>query len=121
MKKEYCYFRKVYPSGTVSSFRRQNWCNFNLWGNNKSKNDFYSILALNTIIEKNLILDKNKILNYFDLLETSISSKENADLIRFKSIILDKKSDRKKGKQILEELINKDSSLKIISQEIIKE
>ena len=67
-------------------------------------------------------MDKNKILNYFDLLETSISSKENADLIRFKkALFLIKKSDRKKGKQILEELINKDSSLKIISQEIIKE
>ena len=88
----------------------------------ESKNDFYSILALNTIIEKNLILDKNKILNYFDLLENSISSKENADLIRFKkALFLIKKSDRKKGKQILEELINKDSSLKIISQEIIKD
>ena len=88
----------------------------------ESKNDFYSILALNTIIEKNLIMNENKILNYFDLLENSISSKENADLIRFKkALFLIKKSDRKKGKQILEELINKDSSLKIISQEIIKD
>ena len=88
----------------------------------ESKNDFYSILALNTIIEKNLIVNKNKILNYFDLLENSISSKENTDLIRFKkALFLIKKSDRKKGEQILEELINKDSSLKIISQEIIKD
>ena len=34
-----------------------------------SKNKFYSILALNTILEKNLEKDKEKNFNYFDLLE----------------------------------------------------
>ena len=34
-----------------------------------SKNNFYSILALNTIIEKNLEKNENKILNYFDIIE----------------------------------------------------
>ena len=33
-----------------------------------SKNNFYSILALNIIIEKNLISDKKKILDYFSII-----------------------------------------------------
>ena len=31
-----------------------------------SKNKFYSLLALNTILEKNLIEDKKKNFNYFE-------------------------------------------------------
>ena len=34
-----------------------------------SKNKFYSVLALNSILEKDLISDKNKILDYFLLVE----------------------------------------------------
>ena len=34
-----------------------------------SKNQFYSILALNAIIEKDLVSDKNKIIEYFDIVE----------------------------------------------------
>ena len=37
-----------------------------------SKNKFYSILALNVIVEKELILDKEKILEYFKILESSV-------------------------------------------------
>ena len=40
-----------------------------------SKNNFYSILALNKVLEKNLISDKNKILEYFEILEKSTSLK----------------------------------------------
>ena len=47
-----------------------------------SENKFYSILALNTIIEKDLISSKKKILEYFDVLENSISAKDNVDLIK---------------------------------------
>ena len=36
-----------------------------------SKNNFYSILSLNTIIENKLVKDKKKILNYFEILEKS--------------------------------------------------
>ena len=49
-----------------------------------TENKFYSILALNTIIEKNLINDKNKILNYFLILENLKSSDESHDLILLK-------------------------------------
>ena len=33
-----------------------------------SKNKFYSLLALNTILEKNLINDKKKYLDYFEII-----------------------------------------------------
>ena len=36
-----------------------------------SKNKFYSILALNTIIEKNLESNEEKILKYFNIIDTS--------------------------------------------------
>ena len=35
----------------------------------ESNNKFYSILALNNIIEKNLISDHEKIIGYFSLIE----------------------------------------------------
>ena len=41
-----------------------------------SENNFYSILALNTLIEKNLVTDNAKILKFFEILENSISTKE---------------------------------------------
>ena len=40
-----------------------------------SKNNFYSILALNTIIEKNLENDEGKVIEYFEILENLKLSK----------------------------------------------
>ena len=86
-----------------------------------SKNQFYSILALNTIIEKELILDKNKILEYFVILEKTISSSENNDLIKFKkALFLIKSSDIKEGNKILEDLVKSNSTLKTLAKEIIE-
>ncbi len=86
-----------------------------------SKNKFYSILSLNTIIEKNLINDKNKILKYFAILEKSIASKEQADLIIFKkALYLIKVSDIQNGKNLLKLLVDKNSNLKSLAQEILK-
>ena len=34
-----------------------------------SKNKFYSVLALNSIIEKNLIVDEERIIRYFEIVE----------------------------------------------------
>ena len=42
-----------------------------------SNNEFYSLLALNTILEKKLIKDDQKILNYFSQLEKKSSSSSN--------------------------------------------
>ena len=46
-----------------------------------SNSKIYSILALNTLIEKNLITDKNKILDYFQQLEKKNYSKYDSDII----------------------------------------
>lgn len=87
-----------------------------------SGNKFYSILALNTVIEKNLILDKNKILEYFEILEESISSKNQKDLVFLKKgIYLIKNSDIKRGNEILKKLIEENSSLKVLAQELVQE
>ena len=57
-----------------------------------SENNFYSILSLNTIIEKNLVSDKNKIIDYFKTLEKSITSKDQKDLIKLKKALFYLKS-----------------------------
>ena len=87
-----------------------------------SGNKFYSILALNTVIEKNLILDKDKILKYFEILEESISTKNQKDLIFLKkAIYLIKNSDIQRGNKILKKLIEENSSLKVLAQELVQE
>ena len=86
-----------------------------------SKNNFYSILALNTIVEKNLITDKIKIFEYFKILEDAISSKDENDLIVFKkALYLMKNSETEKGKNIMKDLIDKNSNLKPIIEEFLK-
>ena len=51
-----------------------------------SKNKFYSILALNTILESNLIEDKIKIIEYFKFLEKMNIEEEQKDLIFLKKL-----------------------------------
>ena len=85
-----------------------------------SKNRFYSILALNKVIEKTLISDKNIILKYFNILENSISKGDQKDLIIFKkALFLIKNSDIEKGNELLNELIKDNSSLKSLAEEIV--
>ena len=87
-----------------------------------SKNQFYSVLALNTILEKNLLMDKNKILKYFQVVEEIKKTKEQEDLITFKkALYLKKIGSKKEGNDLLKNLINKDSKLKILAKEIISE
>tara|TARA_B100000902_G_C26696587_1_gene615058 strand:+ start:80 stop:589 length:510 start_codon:yes stop_codon:yes gene_type:complete len=85
-----------------------------------SKNNFYSILALNKVLEKNLISDKNKILEYFEILEKSNSLKSQKDLIDLKkALYLIKEKDPKNGNDLLKELIKNKSSLEPIALEIL--
>ena len=85
-----------------------------------SKNKFYSVLALNALVEKELILEKSKVLEYFDTLEESVSSKSANDLVIFKkAMYLMKNSEMKKGVNLLNELVENNSSLKPIAQEIL--
>tara|TARA_Y200000002_G_scaffold205988_1_gene169922 strand:+ start:1562 stop:2071 length:510 start_codon:yes stop_codon:yes gene_type:complete len=85
-----------------------------------SENKFYSVLSLNTIIEKNLISDKVKILKYFEILENMDLAEDQLDLITLKkSLYLLKSSDAEKANNILKKLQNKNSNLKLIIDEII--
>ena len=69
-----------------------------------------------------MILDENKILNYFEVLENSISSKENKDIIKLKkALYLIKLSKIKEGNDLLRGLIEQDSNLKTIAEELLKE
>ena len=86
-----------------------------------SKDNFYSILALNKIVEKNLATDKNKVIEYFDILEKSISSINERDLLIFKkALYLIKNSEAEMGEGLMQKLIDQDSSLTPIIQEILK-
>jgi len=86
-----------------------------------SKNNIYSILALNKIIEKSLLNDQVKILEYFNILEKSNFPDDQKDLISFKkALYLIKELKVQEGKKILHELINKDSNLKIIAKELVE-
>ena len=78
-------------------------------------------MSLNTILEKNLIEDNEKILEYFAQLEKKNFSEDLKDLILFKkALYLIKIKDSESGKKILENLIKKESNLKLSAQEIIK-
>ena len=86
-----------------------------------SKNKFYSILALNTIIEKKLFDDSVKILNFFEIVEDINYSEEKKDLIIFKKALYFLKISKiKEGKDLLNKLIKKDSRIKILAEEIIE-
>lgn len=86
-----------------------------------SKNKFYSILALNVIVEKELILDKEKILKYFKILESSVSSKDQRDLIILKkALYLIKIDNVESGYKLLNKLIEDNSILKSVATKIIK-
>jgi hypothetical protein len=85
-----------------------------------SKNKFYSILALNKLLEKNLISDKDRILNYFKIIEKINISQEQRDLIVFKkALYLIKISNNKEGNQLLENLIKNKSKLNSLAKEIL--
>ena len=85
-----------------------------------SKNKFYSILALNSIIEKKLINDKEKILEYFNLLEKSAHSENQKDLIILKkALYLMKNSEVQESENLLKELVNKDSHIRKLAEELL--
>ena len=85
-----------------------------------SKNNFYSVLALNTILEKELTKDKEKILGFFKIAEQLDIDRNRKDLIAFKkALYLLKDSDFEDGNKILRKLIETDSELKIYAEEIL--
>lgn len=84
-----------------------------------SKSKFYSILALNNIIENNLEEDKDKILNFFKIVEKIDFKKEKKNLIKLKkALYLINISEDVEGKKLLNELIKDDSIWKNTAIEI---
>ena len=85
-----------------------------------SKNKFYSILALNGIIENNLENNQDTILEYFASIENLNHVQENLDLLKFKkALFLLKNLQNKKGNELLQDLIDNNSNLKSLASEII--
>jgi len=85
-----------------------------------SKNKFYSILALNTILEKDLVTDKNKIFQYFKIVEELNKPQEQTDLVIFKkALYLIKISNIKEGNKLLKKLIDENSQIKLLAEEIL--
>ncbi len=84
------------------------------------KNNFYSVLALNVILEKNLETNKDEIIKYFKVIEKLKLSKEQKDLVKFKkALYLLKMSDLEEGNNLLEQLSNSESNLKKLADEIL--
>ena len=85
-----------------------------------SSNKFYAVLALNTILEKNLVKEKQKIFKYFKKVEKLNLSVEQKDLITFKkALYLIKLNENDDAKELLNNLINKNSNFKSVAQELI--
>ena len=86
----------------------------------REKNKFYSVLSLNTVIEKKLVKDHEKIINYFEIVEKINTSKEQKDLVMFKkALYLINANKLIKGKEILKKIIDSNSKLKIFAEEIM--
>jgi hypothetical protein len=86
----------------------------------ESKNKFYSILSLNTILEKKLLTDKKKILLLFKKIEKVKTTQEQRDLIKFKkALFLINNSEFEEGKKLLQEIAGSKSGLKFLAEEII--
>ena len=85
-----------------------------------SRNKFYSVLALNRIIEKDLENKNEKILEYFNILENLDFNEDELDLLKFKkALFLLKISKNLEGNNLLERLIKKDSKFKKLAEESI--
>ena len=85
-----------------------------------SENKFYSILALNTIIENKLVDEDEKIIKYFKIVENLKLSNDQKDLLTFKkALYLIKITKKKEGEVLLKKIVDKNSKLKILAKEIL--
>ena len=85
-----------------------------------SENKFYSILALNTILEKDLNTNSSQILEYFEIVEKINNLKDQKDLIIFKkALYLIKIAKIQEGKVLLDKLIVSGSTFKILAEEVL--
>ena len=76
----------------------------------KSKNKFYSVLALKNILENGLIKNENEILELFTIIESVNVDKEQLNLIKLKkALYLFKISKKNEKNKLLEEIISDNS------------
>ena len=86
-----------------------------------SKNKFYSILALNNIIENNLEENSDEILKLFEIIENINITTEQRNLVKLKKDLYFKKISRDtEGNKLLEEIIADNSIWKEAAMEISK-
>jgi len=87
-----------------------------------SKNKFYSILALNNIIENDLEQNSEEILKLFNTIENAKNEKERKNLIKLKkALYLIKISRPKEGNELLQEIISQNSIWGNIALELSKQ
>ena len=87
-----------------------------------SKNKFYSILALNNIIENDLEQNSEEILKLFNIIENAKNEKERKNLIKLKkALYLIKISRPKEGNELLQEIISQNSIWRNIALELSKQ
>ena len=85
------------------------------------ENKFYSLLALNNIIEKNLIEDTEKVLELFKKIENIKTEKTHQDLVTLKkALYLMKSSKLEESKKLLNEIIENNSVWKEVALDILK-
>ena len=86
-----------------------------------SKNKFYSILALNNIIDNDLEQNNEEVLELFDIVENIKIENEQKNLIKLKkALYLIKISRDNDGKKLLDEIISDDSIWKEAASEMSK-
>ncbi len=86
----------------------------------QTKNSFYSALSLNNILEKDLEKDEKKILHYFNKVSKLQINNEQKDILKLKkALYLIKISKKKEAEELINELINSNSKIKKLAQEIL--
>jgi hypothetical protein len=85
------------------------------------KHNFYSLLALSSILENNLIKNHDELIELFEVVENINLEKNQLDLIKLKkSLYLLKISKKEQGKKLLDEIISDNSKWKDIALELSK-
>ena len=86
-----------------------------------SKNKFYSLLALNSIIDNDLEQNNEEVLELFNIVENTKIEKEQKNLVKLKkALYLIKISKDKEGEKLLNEIISDNSIWKETAFEISK-
>jgi len=86
-----------------------------------SKNKFYSLLALNSIIDNDLEQNSEEVLELFNIVENTKAEKEQKNLVKLKkALYLIKISKDNEGKKLLGEIISDNSIWKGAASEISK-